>query len=222
MAGVWLGTQREIIEVNEIGLDFGDSEAHNVLKVINELLIGKARQVSKGLLVSVFNHHRLAKSVALNPVLGARLLNKEGLVHDRIPLNVGVDLHPEPMHNFRGTHSVFHLRSFSGHAEAFVKMGMKDLDPLVLKLADYLFTLLVFVDLPGIQALAATTHGKQMRFMRASRIDESVFNPGPLLNHAVGITVSIEGECRPGPEFCQSDATGDGSHKVSSVHPTPV
>jgi hypothetical protein len=45
MTGVGLGSQREIVEVNKIGLDLFEGEAHNLLQVIKIFLVGKTRDV---------------------------------------------------------------------------------------------------------------------------------------------------------------------------------
>src|SRR5580698_956027 len=208
--------------MDEVGFDFGNGEANYFLQIVDELLIGEARQITKRLLIAIFEHHGLAEGVALDPVFCARLLNEECLIHHRIPLNVGIDLHVETMHDGRGAHGIFHLRFFRGHAKALVEMSMKDFDALVLERADYLFAVLPLVDLARIQTLAAAADHKEIRLVRAARVDESVLDPCSLRAGAIPVGLHIAAECSPSSELSKSDAAGHGSHEISAVHSTPV
>ena len=69
------------------------------------------------------------------------------------------------MNDGRGSYRVLHLLLFSNHAKAFVQVSVEDLYPLLLELPDYLFTLRVFIDLTGIEALTAAAHSEQVWFV---------------------------------------------------------
>ena len=64
-----------------------------------------------------------------------------------------------------GAHRVFHFKLFSDHAEALIQKCMEDLPPLVLKLTDYFFALLILDHPARVDTLAATASDKNQRLM---------------------------------------------------------
>ena len=141
VAGIGLGIEIEVVEVDEVGLDLFDRVPDDLLQIIEVLLVGEARPVAIRLLVPVGEQDGPAARVALDPVLGPRFLGEEGLVHHGVPLDVGVDLEAEAVGNLRRAFGLLHPGHLGGHAEALVEMGVEHLDALLLQPAQRVFAL---------------------------------------------------------------------------------
>src|ERR1035437_6651071 len=177
MAGIGLGVEIEVIQMNEVGFHLYDRISYNFLEIVDIFLVGKTGIVTEGLLVAIREQNGQAGDVSLNPVLGARLLGKEGLVHHGAPLNIGVRLHAIAVGDGNSISRLLHPLLFSGHAKAFIKAGVEDLDSLVMKLSDKLFAQLVPAGLERVSALPAAAHNKNMRLVRAAGIHHTPPQP---------------------------------------------
>src|ERR1700744_861768 len=136
--------------MDEIRLHLLDSEADNFLEVVKILLIGKAGAITERLLISVTQKNGFAQGIALNPLLRTRFFDEEGLVHHGVPLYVCVHLHAVAMSDGSSVNRVLHLGHLGGHAEALVKMGMKNLDSLAAEQTNDLFALCLLINLAGV------------------------------------------------------------------------
>src|SRR5277367_2605735 len=97
-------------------------------------------------------------------------------------------------------------------------MGVEDLYSLLLEGADHLFTLLVLINLTGVQALPATTHPEKIRLVRAPTIDETVLDPGRLRRCTAIGSLRAQSIRHARSELGHNDSSDHCTHEISAVH----